>query len=607
MSRGLAGSFESGRLTLSGPEPDSAGLLCVLDGHLDNAAELGAELGVGSAAPSSPGPLLAAGYRRWGLDLPGRMRGDFVLVLWDRRRGEGLLAHDQLGARPLFLHETAGCLRFATEVRDLLALLPRRPGPDPACVAHWLALGGRPGRRTLFAGVRRLGPGEMVLLDRRGFRERRYWKPRFEAPLELPPERLGEALREGLERAVERRIGASGATAVTMSGGLDSSSVAALCAARAPDRVLTCSAVFPEHPEADESELIAELRRALELPGIVAAVRPGGLLAGVFEHIAAWQLPPAGWGDPWSLALLHAARERGAETVLDGDGGDELFAPRNYLLADRLRAGHPLEVFALARRLPGGAYAGRREVAQVAGSFGFAGALPARLQTATLARQTRREAPGWLRPHAVRELIATGDPLAWKRLDGPRWWAHAAHGLAYEIEAAGVFEHQRRRAAMAGLAARHPMLDLDLVELGLRQPPRATLDPRFNRPLLRQAMVGLLPDSIRLRPGKAWFQSLIVDCLTGPDGELLRRILADPKAELGAYVDMAAMRRDLLEDERGRREEPFRWMWQVWRLLTAECWLRAEARGAGELASLAPLAGSARVELGTSEVLPFST
>jgi asparagine synthase (glutamine-hydrolysing) len=595
------------RLALSGPGPDATGLLCVLDGHLDNAAEIGAELGIAASPGNSPEALLASAYRHWGSDLPSHMRGDFALVVWDPERGEGMLARDQLGVRPLFLHEAGGALLFANEIRHLLALLPRRPAPDAAAVAHWLALSSPPGMQTLYEGVRRLRPGGVVQLDRRGFEEGRYWAPRFEPSLDLPADEPVESLREGLKRAVGRRIGASGATAVTMSGGLDSSSVAALAAAQAPGRILACSAVFPEHPQADESELIAELRRALGLAGVTARVRPGGLLAGVLDYLASWQVPPAGWGDPWSLGLLHAARERGVETVLDGDGGDELFAPRYYLLADRLRGGHPFEALALARRFPGGSGAGRREVARVMGSFALAGALPARLHGA-LATVSRRDAPDWLRRPTVKDLIESGDSLAWKRLDGPRWWAHAAHGLAYGIEAAGVFEHQRRRAALAGLEARHPLLDLDLVEVGLRQPPQASLDQRFNRPQLRAAMAGLLPDSVRLRPGKAWFQSVVIDCLIGPDAALLRRILADPRAEIGAYVDLAAMRRALLDDELRRREEPFRWMWQVWRLITAECWLRAEAHGPGELASIARLASAPRIEIeAKTEIVPFST
>jgi asparagine synthase (glutamine-hydrolysing) len=595
------------RLAFSGPAAEAREAVCLFDGFLDNASELGDELGAATAG--SPEELLAAGYRRWGEELPNHMRGDFALLVWDPSAGRGMLARDQLGARALYLFEAGGALFFANEIHHLLALLPRRPSPDPAGIAHWLALSNRPGMGTLYEGVRRLSPGGMLLLDRQGARERRYWTPRFEQPLDLPADQLAETLRGGIERAVARRVGVAGVAGVTMSGGLDSSSIAAVSAAQAPGRVYACSALFPEHPAADESELIAELRRDLALPGIVASVRPGGLLAAVLDHVLAWQMPPVGWGDPWTLALLHAARERGVETMLDGDGGDELFAPRYYLLADRLRAGRPREALALARELPGGGPGvGRREVARVIGSLALAGALPRRLHRAALAPLARRQAPGWLRRRTVGDLIDSDDPLAWKRLDGPRWWAHAAYGLAHEIEAAGVFEHQRRRAALAGLEARHPMLDFDLVLLGLQQPPEATFDPRFNRPVLRAAMAGLLPDSVRLRPGKAWFESLIVDCLIGPDGAALRQILTDPGAELGAYVDLGAMRRELLDTELPRRSDPFRWMWQVWRLLTAECWLRAQHRPAESPASIARLASPPDVQVeGGPELVPFST
>lgn len=184
-------------------------------------------------------------------------------------------------------------------------------------------------------------------------------------------------------------------------------------------------------------------------------------------------------------------------------------------------------------------------------------------------------APKWLGRRSLRELRRSDDPDAWKRLDGPRWWASTAYGIAYGIEATGVFEHQQRRAAMAGLEARHPMLDLDLVELCLRQPPEMTLDRRFSRPLLRGAMRGLLPDSVRLRPQKALFESLIVSCLTGPDRAAVREILLAPGAEIGAFVDRGKMAEALFADERVLREDPFRWMWQVWRLLGAELWLRS--------------------------------
>jgi asparagine synthase (glutamine-hydrolysing) len=580
-----ARTLDSGplRLAYSGPAAHPGDILCLLDGHLDNAAELRRELDGTAGADSSPEALLAAGYRRWGRELPGRMRGDFALLVWDRARGEGLLARDQLGVRPLFLHDTDGGLRFANEIRHLLALLPRRPAPDPAGVAHWVAVSSRPGPQTLYAGIRRLGPGGMLLLDRRGVRAQRYWVPRFQEPLDLPPAQLAEQVREQLRHAVARRIDAQGPTGVLMSGGLDSSSVAALCAER-DGEVYACSATFPEHPSADESALIEELRDRLALGGVSGEVRPGGLLASALESLAAWQMPLLGWGDFWTLALMRAAAAQGVATMLDGDGGDELFGVRSHLLADRLRAGHPRQALALARELPGaGDRPPRREVAAVFRSLALAGALPHRLHGALRAPLARREAPDWLRPQAVRDLVDTDDPLAWKRLNGPRWWAQVAHGLTHGIEEAGVFEHQRRRAALAGVEARHPLLDLDLVALCLRQPPLATFDRRLTRPVLRASIAGLLPDAVRLRPGKARFESLIVDCLTGPDGAAVRRLLTGPGLQLGAYVDPSAVRHALFDDDRELRANPFRWMWQVWRLTTAECWLRAQADPGGQM------------------------
>jgi hypothetical protein len=206
--------------------------------------------------------------------------------------------------------------------------------------------------------------------------------------------------------------------------------------------------------------------------------------------------------------------------------------------------------------------------------------------------QAKRRQPRWLRPATAHALHESDDPVAWKRLDGPLWWAEIAHGMAFGLDESGVFEHQRRRAEMAGVEARHPLLDLDLVSLGLRQPPAATLDPRFSRPILRQSVAGLVPDSVRLRPAKARFDSLVISCLTGAEMPAVRALLTDPGAELRAYVDQPKVRRELLEGGGEISFGSFHWMWLVWRLLTAELWLRSEAssaRGAGRSTTFFPL------------------
>lgn len=585
------------RVAFGGPPRGAGEPLCLLDGFVDNEQELAAELG--AVTGLSLEELLAAGYRRWGRGLPARLRGDFVLLVWDGEQGEGLIARDQLGVRSLYLGEPAGALCFASEIHHLLELLPTRPAPDPASVAHWISLGNRPGAATLYAGVRRLNPGSLLALDRHGEREERYWVPRFAEPLALPMDQLAERTRAALERAVRRRIDPDGETGVLMSGGLDSASVAALAAAQAPRRVSAHAGVFPEHPAVDESDLIDELRDALALPGITMEVRAGGLLASALESQQAWQVPLLGWGDFWVLPLLRAAAAAGVTVTLGGDGGDELFGARAYVLADRLRGGHPRQALALALELPGaGERPPRREVARVLGELGLAGAIRYGPHEAFRRSLGRAHAPRWLLAGTRRDLLDSQDPLEWKRLDGPRWWAHAAHGLTRGVEETGIFEHQRRRAALAGLEARHPLFDLDLLELALRHPPEATLDPHRNRPVLRASMAGLLPDSVRLRPAKAWFDSLIVECLSGPDDATVRRLITEPGAELAGYVDQEAVRCALFDTGSRERAGSFRWMHQVWRLLTAECWLRAQHDPGGFSLSGGIEPSQARVNIG---------
>ncbi len=599
------------RVAYSGPAVAPASPLCLLAGHIDNAAALRAEL---QAVPGDTvESLLCEAYLRWGLELPSRLRGDFVLLIWDRRQERGLVARDQLGVRCLYVHEGAGALSFATEVHELLGVLPSRPAPDRAGVAHWIAASTRPGEGTLYEGVRRLPAGGMLVLERTRAcaraRALRYWMPVYEEPLDRAEPDLELGLREAIGHAVGRRLAGAGQTGVLMSGGLDSAAVAALAAAQRPGGVLPCSGVFPERPAADESALIGQLRSVLGLAGITAQVRPGGLLASALESQRRWQLPLLSWGDFWTLPLLRAAAADGVQVMLGGDGGDELFAVRAYLLADRLLEARPRQALALARQLPGaGQRPSRRELSRMASALALGGALPYRAHELLRRRLEGRSLPGWLMRQAARAVRESADPHAWKRLSGPRWWAHAAHGLAREVEETGLFELHRHRAALAGLEARHPLLDLDLVELVLRQPPVSTFDRDRNRPALRAAMAGLLPDAVRLRAHKALFDSLIVDTLAGPDLDAVRRLLCDPGAELGSYVELAAMRRALLErppagapgpsaGSRARTSERFTWMQHVWRLATAECWLRAQADPTGERLEQVVNASPARVRL----------
>ncbi|HSR93893.1 MAG TPA: asparagine synthase-related protein, partial [Solirubrobacterales bacterium] len=125
---------------------------------------------------------------------------------------------------------------------------------------------------------------------------------------------------------------------------------------------------------------------------------------------------------------------------------------------------------------------------------------------------------------------------------------------------------------------RHPLIDVDLVEFALRLPPTLAVDPVLERPLLRRATQGLIPDSIRLRGQKSYFTALFHDCLAGRDLSLIRKLLAG-RAEVAAYVDLETVSRELLADPPAGARRDRNWPWSAWRLLTAECWLRSQHDG----------------------------
>jgi hypothetical protein len=128
---------------------------------------------------------------------------------------------------------------------------------------------------------------------------------------------------------------------------------------------------------------------------------------------------------------------------------------------------------------------------------------------------------------------------------------------------------------MAGLEARHPLVDIDLIELILSYDPEMAFDVRYSRPLLRDALSGHLDDNVRLRRGKSFFDAVFHGSLSGPDRERARGLLDPRHAELGSYVDTSALYAELFSQPLDSHSEARqKWALTVWRAVTAELWLR---------------------------------
>jgi asparagine synthase (glutamine-hydrolysing) len=563
---------EAGALTLAGATPArSGGVLAALAGRVQRVDALRA--GLGLPAEGSLEEALAAGYARLGPGLLARLRGPFALVVWDRDRRRGLLAQDQLGGRSLFTVLDGSALLFATEIRVLLALLRRRPAPDELALTHHLVDHAVPDGQTLFAGITRLGGGELLELGDAGRARRSHWAPRYAPALREPRGALAARLRSELETAVGDDLPAD---ALLLSGGLDSSVVAALAAPRAPG-LQAIAAAFAE-PELDET---AWARRAAEHAGLPLTTVPidhREPLDAAVAYQAAWALPLPVPGIVIEAPLVARAAAIGAAVLLDGQGGDELFGAAHFLVADRVRRLRPVAAWRLARRHPWlGAHPPRRHVWRVFTSVGLHGALaPGLHERARRRRPAERYAPAWLRPRPAQLYRDTQDPWGWKRLDGPRWWAYLADALTRGRERADLADYLRRRGRMGGVEARSPLLDVRLVELALRLPPETNFDPVTSRPLVREALRGALPADVLARRDKRDFSALHHRALLAPHNlERVRTLLGERRAEVGAYVDLARLRRDLLDHPPPVGAPGWRpWAVHVWNVVTAELWLR---------------------------------
>jgi asparagine synthase (glutamine-hydrolysing) len=549
-------------------------LTCVLEGALYDRPGLARAVALEA---DSDAQLVMRAHRRLGIAALTRLRGRFAAILWDASRREGVLTSDLLATHELYLSRTAGALVFASELRDLLEVLPTRPAPDEVGFTTWLGDGTCPADRTLYAGVTRLRAGELVALGTRSPQRRRYWRPRPQPTLSGSPAELAAGWRARLEAAIATRL-SPGANAVILSGGFDSSVVSAVAAAVAPPgaRLRTYSGVFPGEAY-DESAKIRQLNQRIGIPPGALEIAPQGTLWLALDHTRRWQLPLIAPGALIDIAAIQVAASDGMEVVLDGQTGDELFGLSPYLLADRIRRGRLLGALALAGRWPAGRPIPLRGRVRLITEFGLKGAAPYAVGRFVQGRRDRAaQGPPWLAPRLRDAFARREDRWAWKLAgEGPMWWRFFADLLIHEPHRELRLEYLRHRAGTVGTRDDPPLYDVDLIDYCLRLPPELAYDRRFDRPLVREAMSDLLPEMVRVQTQKADFTRFCETAMVNADAPGITRLLTAPDALIGDYTD-----RDWVLTSWGRttagQGRPA-WLGALWRVAAGEAWLRAQA------------------------------
>ena len=339
---------------------EDGSVVVALNGEIYNFQELRRDL-VARHTFRSQGDteVIAHLYEERGDDAITALDGMFAIALWDARRRRLLLARDRFGKKPLYYWSDGRRFVFGSEIKALLAAdVPAEFASEN--LAEYLAFGYVPTPRTLFSGILKQPPATTLAVDVSGVHEPRpYWDLEFPAEHDvarIAPAAAGERVRELLTEAVRKRLVADVPLGVLLSGGVDSSVIAALMAWLVPGRVKTFTVGFEGDAFFDERPHAERVARHIGSEHHASIVKPQA--AALIETLLYHHDEP--FGDSSALPTYLVAREarRYVTVVLNGDGGDEIFAgyDRFYaaLLAERIPGWARRTLALLVRPLPQG-------------------------------------------------------------------------------------------------------------------------------------------------------------------------------------------------------------------------------------------------------------
>lgn len=263
-------------------------------------------------------------YEEHGLEFVQHLRGMYAFALWDAKRKRLVLARDRMGEKPLYLYETNGRVVFASEMKALLAsgLVPFEL--DPASVNLYFHYQYVPEPRTPLKGVRKLDAASLLIVDVEPWKieERRYWRMEDAPPIEGDPATL---IREQLETVSEIVIRSDVPVGIALSGGLDSSAIAALAARKYPGTMHAFSVGYPGGLENDERQDARALADHLGMPFHDVELATGEMISFFPELVYLRDDPIADIAGFGYYSVNRLAREHNVPVILQGQGGDELF------------------------------------------------------------------------------------------------------------------------------------------------------------------------------------------------------------------------------------------------------------------------------------------
>lgn len=571
------------------PEPqpfttDDGRISVVLTGRLYNREEVVSELRA-ARRPQGNGShcgTIAAAYDAWGADCLVRLDGDFAFVLYDAAHRRLLGARDAVGVKPLCWGERNGILYLASEPAQIIAAgVPNTP--CALSIASYIALE----RSMLDPGlsfhehVRRLRPGHRLVKEAAGpAREERYWQI---DPARINPETteadMAARVRSLLEEAVRRRMPREAPYGCALSGGFDSSTVAALLRRELDrqgihDRLETFSFELRD-PDADEPELIEAVAREVRADHHRVYVDKDDAFTVLPQILRAGGQPQIDMGLLYLWRKKEETARQGVHVTMSGLGGDELFFGRYHYLADLLRTGRLMEFAREMRSLfPVDRSTGKpTSLKRLAAAYIVSPLMPRPARRLLRKVQGRSVVPPWIEPS-----FARGVDLAGRIEQGPS----RLYPDCYRQDCFEVFEsilvnvtlpiHEALGAAF-DVDTRFPLLDRRLIEYMFAVPRRHKIREGQTRILQRRAMDGILPPVVTQEHLKKNMNPVLWRQQEANLRRALKPLMQESDHRIAAYMRMDWIR-DAYRRFEGGRASP-RDGYVLWYALNLESWLRS--------------------------------
>ena len=519
-------------------------------------------------------------YEEYGEDCVRHLRGMFAFALWDGKRRQLFVARDRLGIKPLYYFYSKDMFLFASEIKALLAHPHVNAALNREVLPEYLAFGYLAGTRTFFDGIQKLAPGHTAVLDPAGkLLLKQYWDPSEIEKIECRTESdYVEAYGEMLHQAVQSHLMSDVPLGVFLSGGIDSSAIAALMSDIRRTPIKTFSVGYAEQAFS-ELPYARAMAKHLGSSHYEIQISRQDFFAALPKLI--WhEDEPLVW--PSSVPLYFVARlaREHVAVVLTGEGSDETLA------------GYTRYPFTLWNARLDHAYRGlvpsriRRLVRDaVKGSSGLDPKLRRKLSHTFLARDGASWASFYfdnfyaafseleqesILPDELRSPSgeAYRDSLTfWEKSSGP-----LLERLLYTDIKTYLVElcmKQDQMSMAASVESRVPFLDHVLVEFALGIPAALKTRGLTGKRILKAAMKGRVPDLILNRP-KTGFPTPLSDWLQGAEADTVDHLLLGARSLTRGLIKPETVRLLLAEHRSGSRDNSSK----LWRLLTLELWHR---------------------------------